>query len=391
MAIKAIGTPTRSTPTTDWRVALRSPLVAGLGALLALQLLLALVLGFTGRDLEPAGSQGPLVTFDPEQVTGIRIQTTDGEPVLVSKTEDGWTIPSLGDLPAAEHKVTGLLTKLEGLQKGLPVATSEEALERFKVGDQAFERKLTIESGDAQPAILYLGDSPGFRRLFVRTEGNSAIHEAELGLFDAPGEADAWSDRTLLHLNREEVRKLTFPDLVLERTDDAWGIADLAEGEEQDEQAIEDKVRSLTNIDFVGVVAGGEDPATAEDSAPVQIEANLKSGETVSFQIVKLAEGNDYLLEVSNRPQRFTLASYAAEDLVGTSRASLLKASLTTTESQAGEPPPTDTPPLGDLGSAQQGQTPPPVPAPEADQTPAPAATAADSPNTTPAAVDPDG
>jgi len=341
----------------DWRASL-SPTVITLGALLALQLLVALVLEIGGRGMEPAGSQGPLLAFDRDKVTGIRIQAPDGEPVLVTKTEGHWIIPSLGDLPAAEHKVTGLLSKLADLKKGLPVATSEEALKRFKVSDQVFERKLTLESEEAAPAILYLGDSPGFRRLFVRTDGDSAVYDAELGLFDAPDKASDWSDRTLLHLDTEKLQRLAFSGVILERKDDSWQLADLAEGEEQDEQAIEDKVRALANIDFLGVLTDKGEPEVDKEATPVEIEATLANGETLHYRIVKLAEGNDYLLEVSNRPQRFTLASYVAENLTGTSRARLLKASEEAVESPSEESPPDEA--VGsESGSAEPtGQTP---------------------------------
>ncbi len=309
---------------TIWS-SLRSPLVLGLGALLVLQLLAAVLLGLGGKKMGPAGSEGPLLAFEPEQVTGIRVRTSDGEPVLIAKTEDGWIIPSLKDLPAAKHKVTDLLSKLKGLEKGLPVATSEAALNRFKVGDQVFERKLVLERGDAPPAILYLGDSSGFRRLFVRAAGDKAIYEAELGLFDAPNQPDDWSDRTLLHLKPEAIQRLTFAGLTLERTDDDWRLTDLAEGEEQDELAIKKQVRALTNIDFVGVVGDEERPAIDTESTPVEIEATLTEGETIRYRITKLAEGDDYLLEVSNRPQGFTLAGYAVENLTDLQRTDLLK------------------------------------------------------------------
>ena len=105
--------------TAATRHGLLSPLVIALGTVLVLQLVAALALGLGGRTMEPAGSQGPLVVFDPDQVTGIRIQASESEPVLVTRTETGWIIPSLQDLPAAEHKVTGLLSKLEGLETGL--------------------------------------------------------------------------------------------------------------------------------------------------------------------------------------------------------------------------------------------------------------------------------
>lgn len=273
----------------------------------------------------PAESQGPLLDFDPEQVTGIRIQSLDGEPVLVTKTQDGWIIPALKDLPAAKHKVTGLLAKLEGLQKGLPVATSAAALKRFKVDTQTFERKLVLERGDTPPAILYLGDSPGFRRLFVRAAADQSVYEAELGLFDAPDQPDNWSDRTLLHLDPEAVQRLTFAGLTLERTDDHWRLTDLAEGEEQDQQVVKDRVRTLTDIDFLGVLVDEDRPAIDTESAPLEIEATLADGETVRYRITKLAEGDDYLLEASNRPQGFTLASYVVEGLTDLRRTDLVK------------------------------------------------------------------
>ena len=183
----------------DWR-SLLSPTVMVLGALLLLQLVAALILGLGGKDMEPTGTQGPLLAFDRDQVTGIRIHVPKGEGVLLAKIDDGWVIPALDGLRAAQSKVSDLLSKLGELEKGLPVATSEAAQKRFKVADHNFERKLTLEGGNGTLATLYLGDSPGFRRLFVRADGDDAVYEAQIGLFDAPDKPDAWSDRTLLYV-----------------------------------------------------------------------------------------------------------------------------------------------------------------------------------------------
>lgn len=307
-----------------WR-ALRTPSVIALVALLALQLSVALVLGLGVHGMGPAESRGPLVTFDREDVTGIHIEAPDREPVLVAKTGNGWVIPALGDLPAAEHKVTELLTKIEGLEKGLPVATSEQALKRFKVAEDSFERRLRLEGSDGALTSLYLGDSAGFRRLFVRADGDDAVYEAELGLFDAPDKADGWSDRTLLHLTAHDIRQLRFGNVTLERSDDGWRLADLAEGEELDSEAIEDLVRDLAGIDFVGVLAEDELPTASQDESTVEIEATLASGDAIGYKISKIADSDDYLLEVSNRPQRFRMAAYAADGLTGIGRTDLLK------------------------------------------------------------------
>jgi len=339
---------------------LRSPLLIALGALLILQLLAAFLLGSGEKKMGPVGSEGPLLAFDPEQITGIRVRSADGEPVLIAKTKDGWIIPSLKDLPAAKHKVTALLSKLQGLQKGLPVATSEAAFTRFKVGDRTFERKLVLERGDIPPAILYLGDSAGFRRLFVRADSDGAIYEAELGLFDAPDRPDDWSDRTLLHLKPEAIQRLTFAGLTLERTDDDWRLTDLAAGEEQDEQAIKQQVRSLTNIDFLGVLVDEEGPAIDTESTPIEIEATLTENKTVRYRITKLAEGDDYLLKASNRPQGFTLAGYVVEDLIGLQRTDPGKARTEGEQSAEDADPTAETTTTSPAKTQDAGETVPP-------------------------------
>jgi len=338
------------------RAAWRSPLVTALGALLVLQILIAFLLGIGGKKIGPAESEGPLLAFDSEQVTSLRVRASEGEQVRITKTQDGWIIPALKDLPAAEHKVTGLLAKLAGLQKGVPVATSEGALKRFKVAADAFERKLVLERGEAPPAILYLGDSPGFRRLFARAEGDRAIYEAQLGLFDAPDQADNWSDRTLLHLDAKTIRKLALAGLTLERTDDDWRLVDLATGEEQDQQAIKNKVRALTNLDFLTVLVGEDKPALNTDAAPIELEATLAEGEPIRYRISKLAKSDDYLLEASNRPQDFRLAGYEVKALTNLRRADLLKKpeedKETTEDVSAGPPLVT-----GDKGSEEETAT----------------------------------
>jgi hypothetical protein len=311
-------------PAKSDRGVLSNRVLIGLGLLLAAQILGALALWLGGKDLSPAAATSPLLEFDADNVTAVRIESVKTGPVFVKKAQDQWIIPSLGDLPASEPKVNGLLDKLATLKKGLPVATSDDAFKRFKVADQDFERKLTLERDGGDAAVLFLGDSPGFRRLFVRAGGDRAVYEADLGLFDAPDKADEWSERTLLHLKKDDLSQLKVSDVLLARDKDAWKVANLAQGEKQDEQAVENTVRSLTTIDFLGVLDKDAKPKLDDKATPVEVTATLASGDTVRYKISKQAQGNDYLLEVSSRPQRFTLAPYVAEDLSSIKRADLL-------------------------------------------------------------------
>jgi hypothetical protein len=218
----------------------------------------------------------------------------------------------------------------------------------------------------------------------VRAAGDDAVHEAELGLFDVSANADDWSDRTLFHLNADTVARLRLGGLELRRADGSWLLTDLGEGEEQNTDAVEDLVRMLTTIDFVGVLTADERPALSTEADPTEIEVELKSGETVRYRISRLEGEDDYLLEASNRPQRFRLAAYAAGELSGIDRSGLLK-KAEPAEADAGAPdtgpqipaslqdqpePPAVTGGTGDSRLPQAGEVPYPIPSAGATGTP---------------------
>ena len=76
----------------------------------------------------------------------------------------------------------------------------------------------------------------------------------------ATGPCCTWTPKT--------IQQLTHRGLTLERTDDGWRLADLAEGEEQDPEAIEDLVRRLASIDFLGVLAEDDQPRRQSGRIP---------------------------------------------------------------------------------------------------------------------------
>lgn len=307
-----------------------------LGVLLGVQLVLALALGLAGRDFGPAGAGEPLLSFEQDQIVRIRIAAPDQEELVLEKTEDRWLLPALQGFPAAAFKVEGLLDKLSGLRKRLPVATTEAAARRFKVADQEFERKLTLETEAGEPAVLFLGDSPGFRRLFVRTQDDSAIYEAELALFDAASKADDWTDKTYLHLKEADVERIELPDTVLERKDGEWTLADLAEGEASAAGEVSAAARKISNLNFSSV-SGVAEP----HSEPVSsFKVVLAEGDPIEYRLYELTEGTDYGLKSTAHPYDFTLSQYAAEGLIGLERSKLVKAPEATEPGAAEEAPP---------------------------------------------------
>lgn len=312
-------------------------LVIGLAALLALQILGALVLGFRGSELTPAQSQGPVVAFDRDQVSRILIDAPDQNSLVLQKAEGTWRLPGSGDFPAADFKVDELLDKLAKIQKRLPVATSERAAARFKVAHDDFERRLTLEGEGGPLASVYLGDSPGFRRLFVRADEDQAVYEAEFALYDASQKADDWTDKTYLHLTADDIQALQLPDARLELKDETWVLADAAPEDELDQESVKEALRTLSALDFRTVSVPSDQADTPSDTPELTIGIKLTSGETRELKLYKAAEGESRTLEVSDRPYRFELSEYAAEGLTGLNRAALL-VKKEVTGGQEGEP-----------------------------------------------------
>jgi hypothetical protein len=328
----------------DWHALFSSRLVIALGGLLVLQLLLALVLDLESVSLSPATSQGPLLSFKQADVIRIRIESPSKAPLILEKTPKGWQIPALADFPAADFRVTELLTKLGKLEKRLPVATSEAGAKRFKVADDGYERRLTLEGAKGPLATLYLGDSPGFRRLFVRADGEKAVYEAELALFDASDKADDWSDKNALHLKEKDVQRIELSGIVLARDDKgAWKLDGLAAGETLNKQAADDLVRKVADLNFLAVLGKQDKPEYKQQAPTLEYKVKLASDETLTYRISKPEKGEDYVLKASNSPYYFRVSKYTVDGLTEVKRAKLLDGEEKHTEREA--PPPESAPP----------------------------------------------
>lgn len=308
-----------------WIKALSTPLALGLAALLVAQLLAAIGLALGGRaELSPTALDSPLLGFEPAAVTVIRIVGGDGAAVTLARGDRDWSIAELGDFPADGAKIDSLLDKLAGLKRPLPVGTSAESLKRHKVADDAFERRLTLESGEQGVATLILGDSPGFRRLFARPAGDPVVYDLDLALFDVADRADDWLARDKLRIGRESIERVAASDWVLVKGEDGWRL----QGSEQvpDQGAVDDLLSRIGNLSYRGVL-GVEDPPEYDQAAPtLDLEIGLAGGEHRHYRISQIKDGQDFVLKASDGPWYFRLSDYDLDGLKDITRAKLLGA-----------------------------------------------------------------
>ena len=327
-------------PRTDrgWAPDLRSPLVIALALLLGLQLFLALGLSLRAPGMAALTAQTPLLDFAPDDVTAIRIEGADGGVTLRRAPEDAWVLADLADFPVAPSRVDPLLAQLADLKRPLPIATSEEARKRFKLADDGFERRLTLEGKDGPLATLLLGDSPGFRRLFARPADDPGVYELSLALSDLSARRDDWLDTGLLRLDRERIARIASQDWALVKDGDVWRL----ENSEQpvDQSTANALVTRLANLGYRGVLGTEDAPAYRQQAPKLVLDLGLTDGTARSYRISQAENSEDYVLKDVEKPYFFKLSAFDLDGVLDLDPAKLTLKPASPDTSSADTPPP---------------------------------------------------
>jgi hypothetical protein len=325
----------------SWRRALKTPLVIALGVALVMQLLIALMAG-RSAGLAPAVLDQALLELDPEAVSAIEIQDGDGETLNLVRSGDQWLLPDLGDFPASETRVEQLIERLAGLIRPLPVATSAAAQARFKVADDAFERRLRLRGEGGDLATLMVGDSPGFRRLFARLAGDDAVYDLRLALFDLSVSPDDWLERGRLQLERSDIVRVAGADWILVKRDDGWRL----EGDDQlpDAAAVDALLSSVASLGYRGVLGTDEKPEYGLATPLLMLEVDRADGSRRTYRIGRIADSEDYALKPDDDRYYYRLAAFDLEGLLEQSAATLLGQQVSQDDALDAELPETQAP-----------------------------------------------
>lgn len=277
----------------------RIPLLAGL---LVVQLLILAVLLLSDDE---EGTAVELLSFEAEQVTALTIEDGDGNVVSLEKIDAEWR---LGELPADTGKVEDVIESLVSGSPSWPVATSESSQARFEVTEDTFQRRVRFGSDAGELATLYLGSSPGFRRIHAREADSDAIFSIDFGVHELPTEASDWLDKQLFQT--EAISSVTFPggEVLTRGEDESWTI----DGEPADAEAAARYVKRIEGLSVLGLYEADTDTALGD---PVTVEVQDSEGKyALTFRFNEAAD--EYALENSREPGTFTVASYVVEQIL---------------------------------------------------------------------------
>lgn len=286
-------------------------LIPVLSGLLVLQLLIAAGFNLGDSGSNPVTDDQPLAVIDPGAVDSIRIE--DGkDSVELARLDDHWQVSSL-DFPADSERVSKLLNDLSSLEKGWPVATTEEAAERFKVTEDSFERRIVLSQGDKALAELYIGTSPGFRQVHARLAGNDDIHSVEFNSYDANTGTGDWIDRAILQRDLADITRAELPTATLFRQDDAFVVEGLNEAQETNAEEAESLLKKVAELKIQSVLGKSLDnPGKAVDT----IKLKLKDEQEVSYEISKPEDEHYYVLKSSDQPFYFKVPTFVLNPIL---------------------------------------------------------------------------
>ncbi len=303
---------------------------------LVLQLVLAVGLGLRANPLAAQRPDTPLVQAvvsgaDRLLIEGPAPAQTAGEKtaqVEVVRKNGAWTLPGYFDAPASASKVQSLLDRIAKVRRGFPIATTQDALKRFKVAPDTYERHLLVSQDGKTLTSLYLGSSPGLRKADARTAADDAVYTVELATYEMPVKASDWLDPELLKRDPDSLASLalTWPGgagLALERDSakgdhpkPTWKSEGLPAGQSLDPTRAEALVQAVSGLRVDGVLGTQVKPEWQQDQPDLTLRLRNQKGEEVTWTLSKPKTGDFQVLKASDRPWYLELKQWSAKPLL---------------------------------------------------------------------------
>ncbi|MCZ6888809.1 MAG: DUF4340 domain-containing protein [Gammaproteobacteria bacterium] len=284
---------------------------------LALQLLLAGALW--AFRLADDAIPDPFLTFDASSVDAIVV--SDGEnTITVSRIDDVWRLD--GGLPADGDKMESMLEKLSDANGGWPVASSTSTARRFEVTEDKFQRRITVNAGDVEIADVFLGTSPGYRKVHARHRGADDVYSIEFSNFEAGIDLSWWLKKSLLQPSGELAALQRPGRWRLDAGEEGWSVAQgpgvdplggqLGElGQQLDQQKVETFVRRFTGLNVLGVLD------TALPGEPSFSFLLTDDDGVQALKFFHLDEQDSYAATSDRVAGVFEVAAYIAEQMDG--------------------------------------------------------------------------
>jgi uncharacterized protein DUF4340 len=277
--------------------------------LLLLQLALVTKLYWPGNKAGTNNISALLADTGPFLVDELRIEDGRDSNAVLQKLDGRWQLPQLDGLPADSARAEQVVEQLTQQDPGWAVAHTLAARQRFQVANYHFRRKLTLLAQNQPISTVYLGTSPGFRKVHARNDEQDAIYSISLNLFDVPAQDDQWLDRGLLQV-RAPLRIIA-DGYSLDRSTGDWLLGTGARPEPRELAAL---LEALQNLQVDGVASAEQLSDLKGQEAELILQVVSLAG-TFSLELFQLE--SQHFIRSSTHAQLFRLSGYTYDQLTG--------------------------------------------------------------------------
>lgn len=252
-----------------------------LSAALVVQVLLAMGIYAYQKNGQQSSSVQPLLSFDKNNIDKITI-SDNTTTVTLQESGGDWLLPDLQQLPVEQSRLDDLFEKLDSTKLTWPVASTTSSHERFEVADNKFQRRVSLYNGDEKLGDVFLGSSPGFKKIHLRREGDAEVYAVALSQFDFLASANDWLNKSLIDV--KTVDAVTAADYQLQKTGDQWSLAG-DESAKLNTAIVEQVTNAFTNIQIVEVASD----TPQGDAKTYTVKAD---GNTWEYTFIKSADSH---------------------------------------------------------------------------------------------------
>jgi hypothetical protein len=177
-------------------------------------------------------------------------------------------------------------------------------------------------------AQLYLGTSPGFRKVHVRPADEDAVFAVTFDSWEASAKPDDWLDKEILKLDPATVERIELPDAVLQRQDERWLVTGLGEQEATDPEAAKALVDTLAALRIQSLLGSEDKAAYRQDAPALELKLRGEGDDDLTYRFSKPEGEAHYVLKRSDLDYYFKVPEFSVEPLLETNRQSLVLAEV---------------------------------------------------------------
>lgn len=260
-------------------------------------------------------SSQPLLAIKTAEIDRVVIQDASNK-VTLQKFGSQWQLPGLHQLPVDMQKLDEILQKLDGIKLTWPVTTTASSHERFEVAGSKFQRRIELFQGDTKKADLWLGTTPGFKKIHLRRESEDQVYAVELTAFEFATASNDWLQSDLLAV--KGANSIKAADYELQKIGDAWNFSGV------DQRSSIEKVNASKATELVNAISTlqvQEVVTQVPQGETTKVSTKSAAGE---FHYEFTKAGSDYFVKRNDRDVTFRLSQSEFESIANVKKASLL-------------------------------------------------------------------